>query len=117
MSTYETIVVFKTKLSGEEIDKATSKIEEIITSGNGRVISIDKWGIKKLQSDVKKQKEGFYVYIKFDGPGDLVSTLAKSYRVTDTIVKFLTTRVEQKKEPKPDKVQVPKNTQETSSGN
>lgn len=117
MSTYESIVVYKAKLSAEEIDKTTSKIEEIITSGDGKVISIDKWGIKKLQSDVKKQKEGFYVYIKFEGPGDLVSSLAKNYRVTDTIIKFLTTRMEETKKTKPAKVEVSKDAQKTSSGN
>ena len=107
MNSYDTIIVLSPKLAGEELDRAISKIEDTITSNNGKVALVNKWGIKKIESEVKSHKEGYYVYIKFNGPGSLVATLTKHYRVTDSIIRFLTTRVEEKKSAESAKTPVP----------
>jgi small subunit ribosomal protein S6 len=107
VNSYDTIVVFNPTMASEEIDKAASKIEDTITSNNGKVVSLNKWGIKKIESEAKGHKEGYYVYIKFDGPGNLVSILTKHYRVTDSIIRFITTRADEKKAVEPAKAAVP----------
>lgn len=107
MNSYDTIVVFTPTLAGEETDKAVSKIEDIITSNDGKVVSVNKWGIKKIESESKGHKEGYFLYIKFNGPGNLVSILTKHYRVTDSIVKFITTRADEKKVAEAAKAAVP----------
>ena len=117
MSSYDTIVVLNPTMASEEIDRAVSKIEETITSNNGKVAVLNKWGIKKIESKAKGHKEGYYVYIKFDGPGNLVAILTKHYRVTDSIIRFITTRADEPKAVDPAKAAVPpapKDTQATA---
>ncbi len=92
MNSYETIVVLKPDVKEEEKEKTINKIGEIITSNEGQIAQINKWGIKRMEYEVKGYREGFYVYVKFSGPGKLVALLNKNYLVTDTVIRFLTTR-------------------------
>jgi small subunit ribosomal protein S6 len=57
----------------------------------------ENWGRRKLAYEVKRERKGTYAYFYFKGPGNVVGDLERAYRLEDSIVKFLSVRLE--KEP------------------
>ena len=48
MKTYEMLYILDSAASDEAKDALIKKFEDIITSANCKVVSTDKWGVKKL---------------------------------------------------------------------
>lgn len=93
---YETIIIFKPTLSDEEIEKAVNKIKEIISKEKGEVITVENWGKRKLAYDVKKQKKGNYILLRYKGKGTIVTELERNCRLDDAVIRFLTVRLKGK---------------------
>ena len=53
MRTYELLSIIKPNIDSEEFEKISGKIEETIQSLEGKVLSTDKMGRKKLSYDIK----------------------------------------------------------------
>jgi small subunit ribosomal protein S6 len=62
---------------------------------SGTVLKFENWGKKKLAYEVKRERKGTFVYLNFQSKGDLISELERSYRLEDSVIKFLTVRMEQ----------------------
>ena len=48
MAMYETIFILDSLLAPEEIDKTVDRIKEVIETNQGKVLTIDKWGKRRL---------------------------------------------------------------------
>ena len=92
MPQYEMIVVFDPALSDEAVDGETNQVREVIARVNGTVGEIQKWGKKRLAYEVRRRREGHYVFLKVDGPPPLVAEVERHSRVTESILKLLTVR-------------------------
>ena len=92
MAMYETIFILDSLLSSEEIEKTINRVKEIIETNGGKVISIDKWGKRRLAYEIQKKQYGFYVAVEFDGEGPLVNILANEYNFNDKVLRYLTYR-------------------------
>ena len=97
MNPYETIFIIKPSLTDEEIAKVIEKTKGIIQRGGGEVVVAENWGKKKLAYEVRKEKKGTYIIVHFKGTGATVSELERSYRLDETIIKFITLKIEQDK--------------------
>jgi small subunit ribosomal protein S6 len=57
---------------------------------------VEKWGTRRLAYRVKKLREGFYVYMVLrSSHGELFKELERRLRVTDSVVKYLTVRLDE----------------------
>ena len=45
--------------------------------------------------EIKKQKEGYYIIIKFEANPTLIAELERVYRITDEVMKFIVVREEE----------------------
>jgi len=95
MNTYESIFILKPTLSDEDVQKIVNKLEGIVKQ-SGELISAENWGKKKLAYEVMKEKKGIYVLLRFLGKGELVLELEKNYRFDDSVIKFLTVKLDKK---------------------
>ncbi|OGW58383.1 MAG: 30S ribosomal protein S6 [Nitrospirae bacterium RIFCSPLOW2_12_42_9] len=95
MNTYESIFILKPTLSDEDVQKTVNKLEGIVKQ-SGELISAENWGKKKLAYEVMKEKKGIYVLLRFLGKGELVLELEKNYRFDDSVIKFLTVKLDKK---------------------
>lgn len=75
MKTYEMLYVLESGLADEAKDAFVAKFEGIVTSMNGKVVSTDKWGVKKLAYPIKYKNDGFYVLMTFEAEGAVVKEL------------------------------------------
>ena len=95
MNKYETIFIINTSADEAKKKELVEKFSALINS-NGKVESVDEWGLKKLAYPVQKQKEGYYVLVNFEAKPELIAELERVYRITDDIMKFITVKKENK---------------------
>lgn len=90
MNKYELALVLNGKLEDDAKAAALEKVQNYVTRFHGTVTNVDDWGKKKFAYDVKKQKEGFYYFIKFESedptcPNELESRV----RIMEPVVRYL----------------------------
>ena len=86
MKTYEMIYVLDTSAADEAKEAIGKKLEDVITSNGGSVVSVDKWGVKKLAYPINYKAEGEYVLLTFEAEGTVCKELE---RVADLTVEVL----------------------------
>lgn len=96
MNQYEIAVLFD---QGLEIDleKATAKVEKIITDNGGKIKDADNWGKRKLAYPIDGQEFAIYVFYTVELPGEVVAKINDTLNITDEVVRFLLTRPDLKK--------------------
>src|SRR5574337_175678 len=94
MAKYEMLFIARTDVPEPEIDKLTAQMDAVISGAGGKTEKIDKMGRRRLAYRVKKQREGFYILFTFEGNGDTVREFERRLKVTDSVIKFLTVRVD-----------------------
>jgi small subunit ribosomal protein S6 len=94
MSIYESIFIINPNLADEETAAITKKMQDVVTNQGGEMIKFEDWGKKKLAYEIKKQKRGHYAFFQFKGPAPLIIELERTYKLTDSIIKFLTVKLE-----------------------
>jgi small subunit ribosomal protein S6 len=81
-------------LPEEEIDRLNGEVEALVTSGGGQVESIEKMGRRKLAYEVDRRTEGFYMLFTVSANGEIVREVERRFRVLDSVLKYLTVRVD-----------------------
>ena len=94
MNKYESVVIVNPNLEEESIKNLVKKFSDLINT-DGTVTSVEEMGRRKLAYEIKKQKEGFYVVIKFEAKPELIAELERNYRITDEVMKFMVVKEEE----------------------
>ena len=97
MRIYEILFIVRPDVPEEEMDAIVEPLKNVITTAGGTVDKVDKWGKRRLAYRVKKQREGYYILLQFstDKTADTVKELERRLRVSDTVIKFLTVRIDE----------------------
>jgi small subunit ribosomal protein S6 len=96
MRIYEELFIIRPDTPEEEVDAYVGQIQELITSGQGTVDKTEKWGVRKLAYRIQKYGEGIYVLVQFSAPAEVVKEVERRMRVTDSVIKFITVRIDEK---------------------
>ncbi|MBK6682067.1 MAG: 30S ribosomal protein S6 [Ignavibacteriales bacterium] len=91
---YETAVIINAALDDEQIEAVVAKITGIITDGGGEISETEKWGRKRLAYTINKNRIGYYVIYRFEAPVDLIAELERLMKIDESVVRFLTIRLE-----------------------
>jgi len=92
MHRYESIFIVRPSLSDEDTAKVIDKMKGVVEK-SGTVMKVENWGRKKLAYEVKRERKGTFVYLNFEAKGDVIGELERSYRLEDSVLKFLTVRL------------------------
>jgi small subunit ribosomal protein S6 len=96
MRIYEELFIVKPDAPDEEVDGFVEQIKQVISSGQGTVDKVDRWGVRKLAYRVSKYSEGNYVLVQFSSTPELVHEVERRMRVADLVIKFITVRIDEK---------------------
>ena len=94
MNKYESVIIINPNLESEAIKALIEKISNLINN-NGKVSSVEEVGKKRLAYEIKKNKEGYYIIIKFEANPEFISELERVYRITDEVMKFIVVKEEE----------------------
>ncbi len=101
MPIYESIFIINPNLSDEETAGVIKKIQDVVTKQGGELVKFEDWGKKKLAYEVRKQKRGHYAFFQIKGTPAVVSELERTYKLTDSVIKFMTIRLEKELRTRP----------------
>ncbi len=94
MNKYESVVIINSNTEEQGIKALIQKFSDLINS-DGKVESVEEAGTKKLAYEIRKQKEGYYIIIKFEANPALIAELERIYRITDEVIKFIVVKEEE----------------------
>ncbi|MBZ5513787.1 MAG: 30S ribosomal protein S6 [Acidobacteriia bacterium] len=95
MRKYEIVFVLRPDMAEEEVDKLITQMEGVVTGTGGKVEKIEKMGRRRLAYRVAGHREGHYVLFLAEALGDTVKEFERRLKVTDTVIKYLTVRVDE----------------------
>jgi len=81
--------------SADDIVKLNGAIEEMIAKEGGKVVKTDNMGLRRMAYPIKKKSEGHYVLFEIEDSGKIIAELERRMRVNDTIMRYITVRVDE----------------------
>ncbi len=93
MRHYETTYILRPNLGEEQFTEIIERTNNIISSDGGSVICLDRWGIKRLAYEIKKEVQGYYVYLNYAAPGKTVDEIERIFKIDDRMLRFLTIKL------------------------
>lgn len=101
MQIYESIFIINPNISDDETAAVIKKMQDVVAKQNGEMLKFEDWGKKKLAYEIKKQKRGHYAFFQFKAAPNAVSELERTYKMTDSVIKFITVKLEKELRTKP----------------
>jgi small subunit ribosomal protein S6 len=95
MRNYEIIFIVRPDVTEEDVDKLIAQMEGVVAGAGGQVEKVEKLGRRRLAYRVEKQREGIYVLFRLQGSGDTVKEFERRLKVLDTVIKYLTIRIDE----------------------
>ena len=92
MNKYELLFILDNDASEETKQSIIDKISTIITSNEGTVDTLDKWGTRKLAYAINFKNEGYYVLVEFTAPAQVPAMIDRQIRITDEAVRCMIIR-------------------------
>ena len=90
MRAYEVIFILDPALGDDGVDAAIGAATGVVTKEGGEVVEVQKWGKKRLAYEIKKRREGHYVFLRLRAPVKAVSELKRHLNIAEPVLKFLT---------------------------
>lgn len=90
MRRYETVVIAQANLPEEDMTGLIDRYSSIIADRKGTIVKVDRWGVRKLAYDIRKQTRGAYVLYDYAGTSDVVEELERNLKIDDNVLKFMT---------------------------
>ena len=81
MKTYETLFVIHPDGDENEINATIETIQNLITTGGGKILKVEKWGKRQLAYMIQKKREGVYVLMYFEAPAPFITELNRRYKL------------------------------------
>ena len=91
MKTYEMLYVLDAGLTEEANEALVKKFEDVVASSGGKVVSTDKWGVKKLAYSINYKNDGFYVLMTFEAEGSVVKELDRIAGLSTEVLRRMIT--------------------------
>ena len=91
---YETVFILTPVLSETQMKEAVDKYVKLIKSNGGKIIHEENWGLRKLAYPIQKKSTGFYYLVQFEAEGELIENLELNFRRDETVIRFLTVKMD-----------------------
>ncbi len=95
--TYEVMYIAAAETSDDDIAKLNETITNIIETEGGTIVKMEDMGRRRLAYEINKKNDGYYVLFEIEGSGQEITELERRMRVNDTIMRYLTVRVDEER--------------------
>lgn len=104
MRSYELMILLNPNLQEDEVSAFLEKIQQIITTNQGKTNKVHQWGKRILAYEIKKYHEAIYVIFDFELEPEAIANLERSIKFDEKIVRYLIVLGQEKVTAKKDKV-------------
>lgn len=95
MRQYEVAYIVHPDLDETAFTELNDRVREMIEKGDGKVTKVELWGKKRLAYEIRKQKEGQYVFLQTEMPPTLCSELERNFTLLEPVMRFMITQAEE----------------------
>ncbi len=92
MNKYELAVVVSAKLEDEDRAATIEKVKDLITRFGGTVTEVEEWGKRKLAYEIRKMREGFYYFVRFEADPTCPAEVENRIRIMEDVIRYLCVR-------------------------
>lgn len=93
MRHYETTFILRPNLGEDQFTEIIDRTCAIITGDGGTIIDTDRWGVKRLAYEIKKEVQGYYVNLNYAAPGNTIDEVERIFRIDDRLLRYLTIKL------------------------
>ncbi|MHB8125078.1 MAG: 30S ribosomal protein S6 [Desulfitobacteriaceae bacterium] len=94
MKAYEVLYIIRPDLDDETLTTNVEKFAEVVSNNGGAELSVDKWGKRRLAYEINDFRDGTYILMNFNGEARTVQELERVMKISDNVLRFLTTKKE-----------------------
>jgi small subunit ribosomal protein S6 len=92
--TYEVVVILDPKITEEDFNQLAGGLHQTVERQGGTIVKSENMGLRQLAYEINHRREGRYLLMEIDGSGAEIAELERRMRVNDTVVRYLTVRVD-----------------------
>ena len=89
---YEMLYLIDSSIAEDAREALIAKFEGLVASLGGKVLSTDKWGVKKLAYPIDYKSDAFYVLMTFEADGSSINELDRVCGITDGVLRRMITK-------------------------
>jgi len=95
MRRYEIVVILAPTLTEDEVEQSTETFKKAAEEKGAQIVEIEQWGKRKLAYPIKRHTEGIYIILTLEErSAEAVGELERRFKVSDSVIRFLTVRVD-----------------------
>jgi small subunit ribosomal protein S6 len=99
MRSYEALIAYHPDTSEGAVKDQLERVKQIVAGQGGEVTQVVDWGIRDLAYRIRKQRRAYYAVVEFKGTGTVVSELERNLRISEQVLRYMTTRVDPNRPP------------------
>lgn len=89
MRQYELAYIIHPDLDDTAFKEAVNRVQNLITDAGGKITKAEIVGKKKLAYEIRKQKEGQYVFLKAEMPPTFIAELERNLSMMESVMRFM----------------------------
>ncbi len=94
MPEYEVIIIYEAGLSDEALEGQVESMKGFLAREGAEVLEVQKWGKRRLAYEIRKKREGSYVFFRLSGKPTLTHALDRHLKFAEVVLRHLTVHVE-----------------------
>jgi small subunit ribosomal protein S6 len=95
MRVFEVLFIVAPNVEEDALEALITQFSDTITNQGARIVKLDRMGRRRLAYPIQKFKDGYYVVFTVEGTGAEIAEIERRMRVTDTIIRFITIRIDE----------------------
>jgi small subunit ribosomal protein S6 len=88
---YDLLFIIKPDLEEAVQKDIVEKVKSLIETTGGKIDTIDIWGKRELATMIEKDTHGYYVLIKYTGPGTINKEIENRFKINENIMRHMIT--------------------------
>lgn len=89
MHNYELMIIFDTKLGEDDVAAYVEKFSNHLEFLNGKILSVNKWGKRRLAYPINKHTEGVYLVMILTMPSSKALEINNYLKSSEEIIRFM----------------------------
>lgn len=96
MRAYELMIMFDNDSDDAAMQGMLGRVTELVQTGGGRVINVDRWGRRRLAYEINKKHEAYYVVLEITTDATNLDPVERVLRIADGVVRHKVMRLPDK---------------------
>jgi small subunit ribosomal protein S6 len=93
LRTYDVLLIVDPRLTDEEVAQLGGRLQEVLVTLGGEVVSSEDWGRRRLVFELRKQREGHYLLLQVRAAPPAIREYERQLKLNESVLRFLTMRV------------------------